>query len=210
MSTQNREYPLRTEVIEEQDLEVALETIKLLNLRGKRNLLELCLFEAEIPALDVITVLDELETRGFFEAPASTKYHGCEAGDLFNHSFMVYLTLKKWTKAGIIEWGYDYSPLLIGIFHDLCKMDSYSLNSSGGGYTYNPEQFPLGHHALASLVYAQGMVKLTEEEILCIRWHMGPYEGQDSWNLYDRAIKEYNTVLWTHQADMYVSKVLGV
>ena len=50
---------------------------------------------------------------------------------------------------------------------------------------------------------------LTEEEIFCISFHMGAYET-DRWNQYDAAIKKYETVLWTHTADMYASKVRNV
>lgn len=34
------------------------------------------------------------------------------------------------------------------------------------------------------------------------------YEGQSSWDAFDKAIRKYETVLWTHTADMYASKVL--
>ena len=50
-------------------------------------------------------------------------------------------------------------------------------------------------------------ITLTEEEILCIRYHMGPYVTAD-WDEYDKAIKKYPNVLFTHTADMYASKVL--
>ena len=36
---------------------------------------------------------------------------------------------------------------------------------------------------------------------------MGAYEGQDQWDNYDKAIRKYETVLFTHTADMYASKV---
>jgi hypothetical protein len=52
-------------------------------------------------------------------------------------------------------------------------------------------------------------LQLTEEEILCIRYHMGAYE-KDAWDYFDRAIRKYETVLWTHTADMVASKVKGV
>jgi len=50
---------------------------------------------------------------------------------------------------------------------------------------------------------------LTEEEILCIRYHMGAYNCDD-WEGYDKAIRKYPNVLFTHTADMYASKVLGL
>jgi hypothetical protein len=38
---------------------------------------------------------------------------------------------------------------------------------------------------------------------------MGAYNKND-WDAYDMAIRKYETVLWTHTADMYASKVLGI
>ena len=48
---------------------------------------------------------------------------------------------------------------------------------------------------------------LTEEEIMCIRYHMGAYE-KDDWVQFDLAIKKYPNVLFTHTADMYASKLI--
>ena len=52
------------------------------------------------------------------------------------------------------------------------------------------------------------MLSLTEEEeeMLCIRFHMGAYITDD-WDSFDRAIRKYQSVLFTHTADMYASKV---
>jgi hypothetical protein len=62
-------------------------------------------------------------------------------------------------------------------------------------------------HGDKSIMLLSQFMTLTEEEILCIRYHMGAY-NRDDWEGYDRAIRKYQTVLWTHTADMYASKVL--
>lgn len=49
-------------------------------------------------------------------------------------------------------------------------------------------------------------MELTEEEVLCIRYHMGAYETKD-WAGFDLAIKKYPNVLYTHTADMLASKL---
>ena len=67
---------------------------------------------------------DMLE-KGFFTAPASTKYHGNYEGGLFDHSYMVARYLKKLTEDCRLDWQNPRSPLLVGMFHDLCKMDNY-------------------------------------------------------------------------------------
>jgi hypothetical protein len=50
-------------------------------------------------------------------------------------------------------------------------------------------------------------INLTEEELLCIRFHMGAYETGD-WSSYDIAIRKFPNVLFTHTADMFASKIL--
>lgn len=54
------------------------------------------------------------------------------------------------------------------------------------------------------------MQQLTKEEIYCIRYHMGAYEGQPAWDFVDRAIKQYPNILYTHMADMIASKLKEV
>jgi hypothetical protein len=36
---------------------------------------------------------------------------------------------------------------------------------------------------------------------------MGAY-NRDDWDGYDKVIRKYETVLWTHTADMYASKII--
>lgn len=70
-------------------------------------------------------VKKDLLDKGFFTAPASTKYHGNYEGGLFDHSYMVARYLKKLTEECRLDWQNPRSPLLVGMFHDLCKMDNY-------------------------------------------------------------------------------------
>lgn len=51
-------------------------------------------------------------------------------------------------------------------------------------------------------------VYLGSDEQACIRWHMGAYEGPEAWDGFDKAIREYPNVLWTHTADMVASKIM--
>ena len=61
-----------------------------------------------------------------------------------------------------------------------------------------------------SFAVAKFLVQLTEEEIMCIRYHMGAFTDKSEWNDYTRAVHQYPNVLWTHQADMLASHVAGV
>lgn len=168
-------------------------------------------------AMSAVEVLNEW---GFFTMPASTKYHGTREGDLFLHSKNVAHELQRITKACGVKWQNPRSPFLVGYFHDLCKCDAYqhpivSTMLGSGRPVYDTDKWEyrkdqvLQGHGDKSAMLASLLCQLTEEEMLCIRYHMGAYKTED-WDGYDRAIKKYETVLWTHQADMLASKVLGI
>lgn len=157
----------------------------------------------------------------FFTQPASTKYHGAYEGGLFDHSYEVTQVLLDMTDRLNLKWKRPESPYIIGMFHDLCKIDNYLTIVDEPGETmmgtneikgkevhfeYNPNTIIKGH-ADKSIMLLSQFITLTEEEMLCIRFHMGAYEGQDQWDNYDKAIRKYETVLFTHTADMYASKV---
>ena len=151
-------------------------------------------------------ILSHLMDIGFFEAPASTKYHGNYPGGLFDHSLVVAEELLRLTKYLNLAWERNRSPFIVGMYHDLCKCDSYEKEGSGYIYSLN-DAFP-GHGAKSVMVLSQ-IHQLTEEEVYCIRYHMGAYEKEE-WNYYDRAIRKYPNVLWTHTADMSASKIHNV
>ena len=65
-------------------------------------------------------------------------------------------------------------------------------------------------HGDKSVIIAQHLLPLTEEEVLCIRWHMGAYDDQKVWDNLGAAIEKYPNVLFTHTADMIASKVVKV
>ena len=111
---------------------------------------------------------------------------------------------------------------IVGMLHDVCKLDDYiDENASdvvvmGSGspiskdpkWTYNPAPMFAGHGDKSVMMLSQVMT-LTEEEMLCIRFHMGAYVTSE-WDAFDRAIRKYQSVLFTHTADMYASKVKDV
>ena len=164
-------------------------------------------------------LMDYLENEGFFTAPASTKYHGAYEGGLYDHCKRVFLRLKWLTEDNEFTWKRDESPFIIGMFHDLCKCDQYikkdgcltdveGLMMTGDNlyhYEYNTNTLLKGHGSKSIMILSQ-FINLTEEEMLCIRYHMGAYEKEE-WTEFDKAIHKYPNVLWTHMADMLASKV---
>lgn len=158
-------------------------------------------------------VRDYLIGNGFFTAPASTKYHGAYEGGLFDHSMTVATLLLDLSAFNKLKWERAESPLYIGMFHDLCKIDQYKntdvdLNNGKLIYEWNSETFLKGHGDKSIMLLAS-LIQLTEEEVFCIRYHMGAFTEKEEWNDYNRAIRKYNNVLWVHHADMIASQILG-
>lgn len=153
-----------------------------------------------------------LVDNGFFNAPASRAHHGSEHGGLFEHSFTVASVLESMTKANGLMWRREESPRIVGMFHDLCKIDAYKeyCNEDGENeWKYNLDT-PLRGHGDKSVMLLSQFMTLTEEEILCIRYHMGAFTDEREWGLYTGAIHHYPNVLWTHHADMIAAHVVGV
>lgn len=157
-----------------------------------------------------------LAENGFFTAPASTKYHGNYEGGLFDHSFMVMNLLVELSAANGLKWKRPASPFLVGMFHDLCKIDQYRIDNSTPytvgeptQYEYNPNTMYKGHGDKSIILLSQ-FTTLTDEETACIRYHMGAFTEKEEWRDYIHAVHAFPNVLWTHQADMLASHVVGI
>lgn len=154
--------------------------------------------------------LETLKEIGFFTAPASTRFHGAYTGGLFDHSFLTAKSLVELTEKLGLEWDRPESPYIVGMYHDLCKCDNYVKDPESDKWIYNPEIIIPGHGD-KSLIILGKYFTLTDEEIACIRWHMGAYETDPKmWNYYGATIERFHNVLFTHTADMISSKILGV
>jgi len=137
----------------------------------------------------------------FYTAPASTRFHGNYEGALAEHSIHVAaLLLKKNRELGL---GFpDGTCILAGLCHDLCKVNFYvpdyknkKVYSENGSksdvkgrfdwemvpsYTIE-DKFPCGHGE-KSVIMLQNFMKLTQDEILLIRWHMGPFAAANEYD----------------------------
>lgn len=193
-----------------------------MSLMTKEEILEHVMTSEDEELMIPMELVDYLIGNGFFKKPAAINHHGNYTGGLFDHSLEVMQVLVDMTERFDIKWQNPRSPYIVGMFHDLCKMDDYvdanakdivvmgtgSPISNDPEWTYNNDRILKGHGDKSVMMLSQFMT-LTEEEIMCIRFHMGAYETE-SWNEWDAAIRKYETVLWTHTADMYASKVKGV
>lgn len=164
------------------------------------------------PGIDE-TFLNWLIENGYFTAPASTKYHGAHEGGLFDHSFAVTAELVKLTEVNNLKWDDIRSPVVVGLFHDICKMDQYKHPvedmENTNQWIFSDDTLLKGHGDKSVMILASH-IQLTEEEVMCIRYHMGAFTDKSEWNDYTRAIHKYQNVLWTHHADMLASHVMGI
>ena len=154
----------------------------------------------------LINVLNDM---GFFTAPASANHHGNYEGGLFDHSYQTTLELLDLSEKNDLKWPRKESPYLIGMLHDICKCDDYIYNEETKNYEYNSDKL-LSGHGDKSAILAQKLWPLLEEEILCIRWHMGAYDNKENYGSLNAAIKKYPNIIYVHLADMLASQIKGI
>lgn len=139
-------------------------------------------------------VLSKLEENGFFEAPASTKFHLSCKGGLLEHSLNVYeaaMFLRKQVIARKPELEAQLptdSVAICALLHDTCKSDIYKegilnrKNADGYWEKYVGYQvdytagLPLGHGEKSVIMLLSWGLDLTEAEIMAIRWHMSAWD----------------------------------
>lgn len=153
-------------------------------------------------------IILKLQEDGFFIKPASIHHHGQYDGALFDHSYEVTKALVEMTEKLGLEWELERSPYIVGMFHDLCKLDNY-IRSDSESWEYNNATLLPGHGE-KSAIMALRLMELTDEELYCIRWHMGAFDDKENWNSYGRACTMYPNVLYTHTADMVAARIKGV
>jgi 23S rRNA maturation-related 3'-5' exoribonuclease YhaM len=141
-------------------------------------------------------VIDYLNTEGFFEAPASTGFHGSYVGGLAMHSLAVYDKLVKLVDQ--LKPQTDFSrgqkPLPItkdtliiaALLHDVCKVGAYVRTKADDGWT-NKKDKDKGHAALSISRIAE-FITLDPLEEMMIRFHMGIYHAIE----YDGKAGEYH------------------
>ena len=104
--------------------------------------------------------------------------------------------------------GLYQSVAICALFHDVCKINSYKLLPDGT-YVYVENNFPYGHGE-KSVVYISQHIKLTDEEMLAIRWHMGSYDLAAKSNDLEmnQSRKKSRLVTALHLADMIATHLL--
>lgn len=161
------------------------------------------------------------EASDFFTAPASTKYHCAYPGGLCEHSMNVYECMRDYLARDKVKEQYgitasDESIALISLLHDLCKVNLYKLylknvkDDNTGEWSSVPayqtdEVMPYGHGE-KSVYIINGFTRLTRDEAMAVRWHMG-FSGDEAFSQIGRnnigsALEKFPLALAVHIADM--------
>lgn len=130
--------------------------------------------------------LNWIRSTDFYVCPASTRFHDADPNGLLFHTLNVYnnmVELKKINKFENVP--YD-SIVLVSLCHDLTKIGNYELYMKNVKdeatkqwnevpcYRWKCNPFPFGH-GVASMYLVSQFFRLSVDEMLAIRWHMGEY-----------------------------------
>lgn len=152
----------------------------------KNEFLTLCREKIRREGLD--SLLDWMENESdFFTAPASTRFHGNHQYGLLEHSLNVYKSTLRLANQFNLSGLSDESIAIAALFHDLCKANYYTIstrnvkNEETGMWSKEPyykteDQYPVGHGE-KSVILLLKHIKLTDDEIYAIRWHMGGFDS---------------------------------
>lgn len=168
-------------------------------------------------------LLDFLEHKSdFFTAPASTRYHNAFEGGLLRHSLNVYECLVQYLARERVKETYklnvsDETAAVVALLHDVCKVNFYTVSYRNAKdektgqwekvpyYTIN-DTLPYGHGE-KSVYMVSGFMRLSREEAMAIRWHMG-FSGIEDKNTIGRALEKYPLAFALSVADMEASYFL--
>jgi hypothetical protein len=177
--------------------------------------------ETHISRQGIDDLLAWLEKTDFYTAPASTKYHGAFEGGLLKHSLNVFDRLLD-----VVGFSSE-TTAICALFHDICKVNFYkkdwknqkryhekgSKKDEAGRYdweavpTYTVEdKLPYGHGE-KSVYILSGFMKLSREEAMAIRWHMGGFDDSAKGGSYavSEAFRQFPLACKLHAADLFAT-----
>lgn len=158
------------------------------------------------------------ESCDFFDAPASTRYHGANQGGLVQHSINVYECLKDYLSRERVQKSYnmnysDESIAIVSLLHDICKVGIYrtsyrNVKDENGVWNRVPfyeihDELPYGHGE-KSVYVISGFMRLTREEAFAIRYHMG-FSGIEDKRDIGYVLENFPLAMALNVADMEAS-----
>lgn len=136
-------------------------------------------------------MIDWLRTTDFYTAPASTRYHESFPGGLLVHTLTVYNNMIDLIKIPAFKDVSVAEATVCVLVHDWCKIGYYeayqkNVKDEATGkweketaYRTNQTGIPLGH-GVSSMYLATRTMRLTPEQALAIRHHMGRWNCPDN------------------------------
>lgn len=180
------------------------------------------IFKETITRSGADALLDYLENKSdFFEAPASARYHSAFAGGLCEHSLNVYYSLRDYLSRERVSdlYGLSFSEesiALVALLHDVCKIGCYTpgtrnVKGADGKWQAVPtfhfeDPLPYGHGE-KSVYVVNGFLRLSRDEAMAIRWHMG-FSGTEDTRMVGQAFTKYPLAFALSVADMEASYFL--
>lgn len=139
--------------------------------------------------------IEWLKVTDFYNAPGSTQYHDSEPSGLLKHSLRVFNHIIRLRYDDAFKCVDMHSAALVALTHDWCKIGLYEMymrnvkNENTGkweqvpSYRRNQQGIPLGH-GVSSMFITSKFFKLSTDEALALRWHMG------HWNVANNEVNE--------------------
>ena len=173
--------------------------------------------------------IEDLESMGFFDSPASAGHHLNKKGGLVLHSlntckaaFAIWDAMKTLEPTLATEVKRE-SIIIASLLHDVCKSDIYKptvkrRKTSIGtwedceGYKVTYKNFPMGHGEKSLVLLLCSGLMLNDDEMLAIRWHMGAWginmNSLEDMRSYDTARKLYPLVSIIQTADGLAASIM--
>lgn len=167
-------------------------------------------------------IIEFTRSTDFYTAPSSVNNHSNYDGGLLDHSILVYTLAMRYrealieTKPELAERLSVESVTISALLHDICKTCFYKKAwksrknkesdtwESYEGYEIE-DSFPIGHGEKSVIMLQNFGLKLTADEMLAIRFHMGAWDsGMNVGALktsYVAAQNNYPLVMLIHTAD---------
>ena len=176
----------------------------------KQEFLDLMTQNVQRPGVDKL--LDWICKTDFFEAPASTRFHGACPNGLVMHSLNVYHAMMD----HYYDAEYDSleSYTICALLHDLCKAGFYKVstrnvkNETTGQWEKVPyymveDSFPYGHGE-KSVYLIERFMRLKTAEAVAIRWNMGGFDDtvRAGGMALSLAFDQYPLAVKLHMADL--------
>ncbi len=135
--------------------------------------------------------IEWLRTTDFYRAPASSRYHEAFEGGLVSHSLKVAYNIAELKRCDAFSSVNLEDSVFCALIHDWCKIglyESYMRNVKDENgkwiqkpeFKYRDESLTCFGHGVSSMFLAQRFFRLSTEEALAIRWHMGFCRVADS------------------------------